>query len=159
MSKKENVIRVEFCRGSSPSIDVYLDGEVQPVSLFRGIVEPTSEALSEKEIEVVIHILTSKKRIMSIQRNFPQQYNEMLTELIEVQRKRYGKRVKKDKKRRLGYGVSGGKLEEILGDYFNIQDVHIDSIYVGSNKYGVERIDSNGRHLVHLSFHEEIEDE
>jgi DNA-binding HxlR family transcriptional regulator len=159
MFKKEDVRCVKFCRGSSPSIDVYLAGEVQPVSLFRDIVEHTSEALSEKEIEVVIHILTSKKRVMSMQRNFPQIYNKMLTELIEVQRKRYGKRVKKDKKRRLGYSVSGGKLEEILGEYANIPNVHIDSIYVGSNKYGVERIGSNVRHLVHLSFHEVKEDE
>jgi hypothetical protein len=159
MSKKENVIRVEFCRGSSPSLDVHLTGEVQPVSLFRGIVELNSEKLSEKEIEAVIHIVTSKKRVMLKQRNFPQIYDELLTELIEVQRKRY--EVKKDKKRRLGYGVSGGKLEEILGDYINIQDVHIDSIYVGSNRQSVERIDleSDDRYLVHLSFHEAIEDE
>jgi hypothetical protein len=95
------------------------------------------------------------------QRNFPQIYDKMLTELIEVQRKRYGKRVKKDKKRRLGYGVSGGKLEEILGKYANIQNVHIDSIYVGSNRYGVEQIgsESDDRYLVHLSFREEVEDE
>jgi hypothetical protein len=161
MFKKENVIRAKFCRGSSPSIDVYFEGEVQSVSLFRGIVELGSRKLSEEEIEAVIVILASKKSVLSTLGNFPPIYAEMLTELIEVQRKRYGKRVKKDKKRRLGYSVSGGKLEEILGEYFNIQNVHIDSIYVGSNRDGVEQIgsESDDRYLVHLSFHEVIEDD
>jgi alkyl sulfatase BDS1-like metallo-beta-lactamase superfamily hydrolase len=153
-------MQADFFRNSGVAcIKVYLPGVKGSISIFANIADLRSKSLGKREIEEVIDILSRKKEAMLKQRNFPQIYDEMLTELIEVQRKRYG--VKKDKKRRVGYSVSGGKLEEILGEYANIQNVHIDSIYVGSNKYNVERIgsESDDRYLVHLSFHEGIEDE
>lgn len=162
MSNQTHNIRAEFFRNSGVEcIEVYLPGEKESLDLIGGIVDSCSKVLSEKEIAKVIDILSRKKEAMLKQHNFPPVYAKMLSDLIDVQRKRYDKRAKKAKKRRLEYSVSGGKLEEILGEYANIQNVHIDSIYVGSNKYSVERIgsESDNRYLVLLSFREVEEDD
>lgn len=160
MFKRTHNIQAEFFRNpGGESIDVYLPRWKVTLNLFEGFIDNDSKVLSEKEIAKVIDILSRKKEAMLKQHNFPQVYDKILSELIGVQIERYG--VKKAKKRKLCFSVSGGKLEEILGEYANIQNVHIDSIYIGSNKYGVERIgsESDDRYLVSLSFREVEEDE
>jgi hypothetical protein len=63
MFKKKNVVRVEFCRDSVLSIDVYFAGRTQSTSLFEGIIAYCSDVLSEREIEAVINMATSKKKL------------------------------------------------------------------------------------------------
>ena len=150
-----------FCREGTPSIDIVLAKGLAPISLFTGFIERHAKKLSEIELEQVISILSRDKEAMQKQHDFPLLFEEMLSDLIEAQTKRYGVRARKDKKRKLGYSVSVGKLEEILGEYFKIKEVHAYSIDVGSDRYNAERIDleSDHRYLV-LSFREvEEEDE
>lgn len=154
MFKSKRVKDAEFWRVSTVSgIDVYLLDGKGPIPLSSTLIIHFAKALSERELEETIEILSSKAKVMIKQRNFPLIYAEMLSDLIEVQMKRYGKRVKKEKKRKLGYSVSIDKLEEILGEYYKIKDVHAYSIDVGSDRSNAERIDvdSDYRYLI-LSF-------
>ena len=154
MFKSKEVLQAEFYRGSSsPSIEVQFKGNKKTISLFESNIAYCARKLSEIEIEEVVTILSRDKKAMLKQRNFPPIYEEMLSDLIEVQRERYG--VKKDKKRKLGYSVSLGKLEEILGLYFKVKKVRVYSIDVGRDRSDVDWIDldSDSSYLV-LSFRE-----
>ena len=161
MKRYSGVVSAKFCREpfvTRPSIEITIRGASAAISLWRGNIEYCAGVLSEKELEVVIAILSQHKEVMLEERNFPPIYEEMLSELIDAQIARYG--VKKEGGRALGYSVSVDKLEEILGDYYKIKDAHIYSIDVGGNKSKAERIDLSGdyRYFV-MSFRETKEEE
>lgn len=156
MNKHKNVKNTNFSRERSPSIDILFDDGEVSISLYAGSIEKNAKKLSEIELEQVISILLRDKEAMLKQYDFPLVFEEMLYDLIEVQVKRYGVRARK-----LGYSISLGKLEEILGEYYKIKEVCASSIDVGSDRRNAERIDleSDCRYLV-LSFREgEEEDE
>jgi hypothetical protein len=126
---------VKFFRDSGcNSIDVILFEKAKCISLFKDGIAHCAKSLSETEIEEAVTLLSHEKKAMLKQRNFPPIYDEMLSDLIEVQRVRYG--VKKDKKRKLSYSVSAGKLEDIPGQF-----VQAYSIDVGSDRLNAELID------------------
>jgi len=163
MRKNKNVVSAKFCREpfvSTPSIEVTIRGASESISLFDGIIDHCARVLSEKELEGVIAILSEYKAVMLEERNFPPIYEEMLSDLIKVQKARYGTEGKKEGGRALGYSVRVDKLEEILGDYYKIRDVHIYSIDVGGTRSKSERIDLSGeyRYFV-MSFREENRDD
>ena len=93
MKKYKYVESAEFCRcGSALYIDVVLPKVSESISLWDGIIDFCAKKLSEKELEDVISILSRKKEAMVKGRNFPAAYGAMLSDLIEVQRERYGVR-------------------------------------------------------------------
>jgi hypothetical protein len=152
--KRKHVKSAKFFRGVPSSIDIILSSDSECISLFTGIIGFCAKSLSEIELEEVIKILSSNKKAMLKQRNFPSIYEEMLSDLINVQTERY--EGKTDKKVKLGYSVGLAKLEEIHGLYYKIKNVHAYSIDVGCDRTSAERIDlkSDDRYLV-LSFREE----
>jgi hypothetical protein len=166
MFNRKQKIQARFFRNSSVvCIEVYLPREEWPLCLFEGIVDYCSRVLGEKEIAKVIDILSRKKEAMLKHHNFPLIYDEMLFELIGAQRKRYDVQVKKEKKRKLGYSVSVGKLEEILSKYYNLEKVFIHSIHAGSSIQDTKTIvlranKEKDDRVLFVNFHEkEREDE
>lgn len=154
--KNKSDIRAEFCRAGTPHIAVFLSREGQTVYLFRGLIEHGCRKLSEAELEEVIDILTFKKRKMLKRCDFPAIYDDMLSDLIEVYRKRYVKRGKKLNK----YSLSVWQLEELIEQRYNFKEVHIDSIYAGSNKGNAAKIEvGSPDRVLYVSFSEEIEDD
>jgi hypothetical protein len=162
MTKARSIYTVDFCRGNATSsIEVELMKGNETISLNHCNIAYCSEVLSQKEIKTIIEILETKKELMLKECDFPSVYGEMLDDLITAYEGRYDKRAKKAKKRKLGFSVSGGKLEEILGEYFKMKDVHIYSIDVGNNRDNAAWIslkESDDCYLV-LSFREVEEDE
>jgi hypothetical protein len=138
MNKHKNVKSANFCCEGTPSIDIVLAKGPTHISLFTGFIERQAKKLSEIELEQVISILSRDKEAMQKQHDFPLVFEELLSDLIKAQIVRYG--VKRNKKRKLGYSVSPGKLEEILGEYYNLEKVFIHSIYVGSNMQDAKTI-------------------
>ena len=148
--KNKHVESAEFCRdGSTSYIDVILPKVSGSISLWDGFIVFYAKELSEVELEEVISILSRKKEAMLKQRNFPLVCEEMLSDLIGAQRERYGVHAEKKVKSTRWYGVSIGKLEEILGLYANLEDAHVTRVYVGTDKLGLDRIDlgKNNREL------------
>ena len=138
-------VQAKFCRDSRRGyIEVSLPDLDVPLYLWAEGIAHCCEALSKREVEQVVSILSHDKEAMLKQRNFPPIYDEMLSELIEVRRERYG--VKKDKnevptyslridpKGALTYSVGIDKLEEMLKEYFNLKRAHIYSVVVGDNR-------------------------
>ena len=161
MKMYSGVVSAKFCREpfvTCSSIEITIRGASAAITLFHGNIKCRAGVLSEKELEVVIAILSQHKEVMLEERNFPPVYAEMLSNLMDTQIARYG--VKKEGGRALGYSVSIDKLEEILGDYYKIEDAHICSIDVGENRSKAERIDlrSDYSYLV-VSFREENRDD
>ena len=118
-------------------IEVFIPDSNTSIDIFDGQVEHCCRLLTKREIEQVVSILLCDKKAMQKQRNFPLVYDEMLSDLIEVQRERYDLRTKKEKRRDFGYTLSISKMEEILAQYYKFKDVHIDSIhfeYTGREK-------------------------
>jgi hypothetical protein len=164
MFKSKVVKDAEFWRNRfSEGITILLPDIEGDFSLFGGIINHCAKSLSERELEEVIEILKHKAKIMLKSHNFPLIYDEMLSELIEAQVVRYG--VKRDKKRKLGYSVSLGKLEEILGKYYNHEKVFIHSIHAGSSIQDTKTIvlranKEKDDRVLFVNFHEkEREDE
>lgn len=156
MFKTKYVKSVKFSRLACSSIDVHLSDMPNPIFLFKDIIEHTAKKLSARELEEVIQILMIEKETMLRQCNFPVIYDEMLSDLINVQRERYS--IKKEEARKLGFSVSLEKLEEILGEYYNVKDAHAYSIDVGETRSLAKRIDlvSDYSYLA-LSFQEGAE--
>jgi len=86
-----------FYRGIDiSSIDiVLLDEPKTHITIFPGITKHEDIALSERELDEVIAILSREKEVMLKQRNFPPIYEEMLTSLIKDQTWYRTKKVKK----------------------------------------------------------------
>ena len=150
LRKYKYIKSAEFRRGDSTShIVVTFSKLSKSLSLFGDVIDHCAKELSEIELEEVISILSREKDAMVKQRNFPPVYEAMLSDLIKVQRERYGVHVEKKVKSTRGYCVGIGKLEEILGRYLNHKNVHILAVSVGSDKYLLERIDldTNNRAL------------
>ena len=142
--------QAKFCRSSNNNyISVSLPGLGGTIELWEGLINLGCNVLGERELEQVVSILSREKETMLKQRNFPQIYEEMLTELIEVQRERYDSRVKKEKSRAFVYRVSIDELEEILGLYCAHKNMRISGIYVGTNENDLDQIDfdQNNREL------------
>lgn len=154
----KHVKSAKFYRHESVvAIDVITHDNLR-TSLYENSIKYFAKYLSDIEIEEAIVILLADKKAMLKPRNFPPVFDEMLSDLINVQEERYS--AKKDKKVKLGYSVSIGKLEEIRGLYYKIKNVHAYSIDVGSDRANAERIDleSDYRYLV-LSFREGKEED
>jgi hypothetical protein len=159
MFKSKEVLQAEFYRGrDSSSIEVQFKDNKGTISLFENNIAYYTRKLGEIEIEEVVTILSRDKKAMLKQCNFPAIYDKMLSDLIEVQRVRYG--VEKDKKRKQDYIVTIDKLDEILSEYYKIKDAHVYSIDVGSDQTHAERIDLESvyRYLI-LSFREGDEED
>ena len=78
------------------SIDiVLLDEPKTHITIFPGITKHEDIALSERELDEVIAILSREKEVMLKQSNFPPIYEEMLTSLIKDQTWYRTKKVKK----------------------------------------------------------------
>ena len=89
--KCKHVKSAKFFRDSSTtSIVVILFENTKLISLFADNIARYTKNLSEIEIEEVVTILSHDKTAMLKQCNFPAIYDEMLSDLIEVQRVRYG---------------------------------------------------------------------
>ena len=134
MRKNKNVVSANFRRESSSSscIEVFLDGSSLSIDIWAGNIEYCAKSLGEKEIEEVISILSCTKDEMLKQRNFPQIYEEMLLELMEVQGARYG--VKEEGGRVGPWRCTDiSVIEKMLTRNFNIKDVHILSSDINCN--------------------------
>lgn len=93
MCKYSGIVSAKFCRKpfvSHPSIEVTIRGASKHISLWAGSIGFNARALSEIELEAAISILARSKDVMLKQRNFPPVYDEMLSDLIKVQRERDG---------------------------------------------------------------------
>lgn len=90
MFKSKRVKDAEFWRGGTVSgIDVYLPDVKGRIPLFSSLLSRSAKALSERELEESIEILSHKAKVMLKQRNLPQIYDEMLTELKDTLEERY----------------------------------------------------------------------
>ena len=150
MRKHKHVESAEFRRVLATSyIQVTLPKVPEPIRLWDGTIDLCAKNLSEVELEEVILFLSREKEVLSKQRNFPPVHEQMLSDLIKVQTERYGLHAEKKVKRTLGYGVSIGKLEEILGLYSNIKNVRISGVYLGSDMHKLDRggLDPTDREL------------
>ena len=148
MRTYKHVKSAEFHR-EDPRIDITFSKVSKSRSLWGSIIDHCAKDLSEIELEEVISILSRKKDAMLKQRNFPPVYEAMLSDLIKVQRERYGAPAEKKVKHTLGHYVGIGKLEEIIGLYLNHKNVHITAVSVGSDTHVLDRInlDTNTRAL------------
>lgn len=85
MFKRGKAIDAEFHRsGTQVWIDVFLPDLESPIPIASTIVSHSAKALSERELEKVIEILSHKAEGMLKQHNFPLVYGEMLSELRKV---------------------------------------------------------------------------
>lgn len=109
--KRDKIVKsAEFSYGDSlGSIDIVLSRLSWPLRLFENHIEHGARVLSEIELETVISILAKDKEAMSKQRDCPQIYSEMLSDLIEVQTGRYG--VKNGKEKTDSEGITS-KIDE-----------------------------------------------
>ena len=133
-------VQAKFCRvPSAAHIEISLPGFEEDILLWRGLISSSFDVIGSSDLEQVISILSRDKEAMLKRDNFPPVYDELLSELIDVQIARYG--VKKEKRRQHGYAVSKGKLEEILGLYSHLNHVRISKIYIGNDKQDLDRLD------------------
>jgi len=136
MRKYKGDISAKFCREpfvQHSSIKVSLRGVSTAIPLWQGNIEYCARALSEKELEEVIAILSQYKAVMLDERNFPPVYEEMLSDLIKTQRERYGVRGKKEE-RRYETLLNLYEIEELLKQHFNRKEVRIDRVLTVDNR-------------------------
>ena len=135
MNRHKNVKSANFCREGTPSMDIVLAKGPVHISLFTDFIERYAKKLSEIELEQVILILSRDKEAMLKQHDFPLIFEEMLSDLIEVQRKRYGVRANEAPKPISLCNPDTSRMRALFKDYFNAKAVNIISIDVRINRY------------------------
>lgn len=159
MRKIENVVNAKFVRTDSLGyIDVSLHDIKRSIYLYGGCIESCAKTLTEIEIEQLVTIL---KRWMVVRdkREVPEVFNDMLSDLCDVQIKRAGVRIQKGNERRktcTSFRLNKYELEELLKQYKHCghNAVHIESILAGSNRHNTETIvfDYGGDSVLGLNY-------
>ena len=137
MRKNKNVVSAKFYRkpfAHTALIEVTIQGASEPISLFHDIIEYCAKTLSEIELEEVISILSHTKDVLLKRRNFPPIYEEMLSDLIKVQKERYGGKKERPPQRSYMGQLNGYEIEQLIKDRYSFETVHIDRILAGDNR-------------------------